>query len=526
MPVTATTGCLDGNHVSFLHLPADLRWQLLAAQEVAADPARFAAAGSARPVAPAVGEQGEAGGFEDSHGAYDAVAAPVLAVPARAVEQLVALDAHRILRLEGLDRGVECIAHADVDARGSRPLLARPLAAADGLVVCPIRTANNQVVHRPLALRRKHCRAREGRENGVRYAAARLDVPGHDGRGAPRVHQAAIGGIYVERGVGAGVGRHVTGKQYAQGEVAGRARHGERAVHVAAYGVRGPGEIDAHRVFTYNDLHPDRDVFVYRSIALHKILRRVLAVGQVADDLAGTALGVGDDLAEGREHRILAAAFHKLPDALFGDLVRRYLRPEVAAPYGRRADVGEQEVEHVDDVLAAPHQTDRRDDYAFLEDLPRVARRGTGTHPAHVRVMGPGYGVTDDLTIRSDGGDDRYVRQVRPAGVRVVDGKYVARLWVAAHYGRDRLRHRAEVYGDMLCLGDHPSLCVEERRRAVAPLLYVRRVGAPNEDRTHLLGDADQSTGQDRKGYGVEPSHRPTPARACLHHQPRPATLA
>jgi hypothetical protein len=77
-------------------------------------------------------------------------------------------------------------------------------------------------------------------------------------------------------------------------------RHGERAVHVAAYGVRGPGEIDAHRVFSYSDLHPDRDILVYRSIALHKVLRRILAVGQVADDLAGTALGVGDDLVEGR----------------------------------------------------------------------------------------------------------------------------------------------------------------------------------------------------------------------------------
>src|SRR5215204_6053013 len=116
MPVTATTGCLDDNHVSFLHLPADLRWQLLAAQEVAADPARFAAAGSVRPVAPAVGEQGEAGGFEDSYGTYDAVSAPVLAVPARAVEQLVALDAHGVLQLEGLRGGVEGVAHPDVDA--------------------------------------------------------------------------------------------------------------------------------------------------------------------------------------------------------------------------------------------------------------------------------------------------------------------------------------------------------------------------------------------------------------------------
>src|ERR671916_1293203 len=157
MPITATAGRLDGNHVSLLHLPADLRPQLLNAQEVAADPARLATIDTSRPVASAVGEQGEARGFEDSHGADDAFAAAVLAVPTRAVEQLVALDAHGILYLEGFDGGVESIAHTDVDAGWPGTTLARPLAAADRFVVCPTRTADNQVVHRTLALRRKRC---------------------------------------------------------------------------------------------------------------------------------------------------------------------------------------------------------------------------------------------------------------------------------------------------------------------------------------------------------------------------------
>src|SRR5215216_483987 len=105
----------SGNRVSLLHLPADLRRQLLAAQEVAADSSRFTAVDAARRVAAAVGEQREAGGFEYTHGADDAVAAAVLAVPNRVVEQLVALDPHGILHLERLDGGVERITHADVD---------------------------------------------------------------------------------------------------------------------------------------------------------------------------------------------------------------------------------------------------------------------------------------------------------------------------------------------------------------------------------------------------------------------------
>ena len=52
----------------------------------------------------------------------------------------------------------------------------------------------------------------------------------------------------------------------------------------------------------------------------------------------------------------------------------------------------------------------------------------------------------------------------------------------------------------MLGLGDHAALRIEERRRAVAPLLDVRRVGSSDQDGPHLLGDAGQSAGQRPKG--------------------------
>ena len=114
--VTAAARRLDGNHVSLLHLPADLRRQLLAVKEVAADPAWFSSFQAVWTVAPAVGEEGEARWFEDFYGADYTVAAAVLAFPARAVEEFVALDAHRVFHLEGFDRGVEGVAHPDVDA--------------------------------------------------------------------------------------------------------------------------------------------------------------------------------------------------------------------------------------------------------------------------------------------------------------------------------------------------------------------------------------------------------------------------
>src|SRR5688572_19344809 len=139
--------------------------------------------------------------------------------------------------------------------------------------------------------------------------------------------------------------------------------------------------------------------------------------------------------------------------------------------------------------------------------------------------MGPRDRVTDDLTLVGDGGDEGYVGQMGPAGVRIVDGEDVAWLGVTVHYGRDGLGHRAEVDRDVFCLGDHAALRVEERRRAVASLLDVRRVGAPDQDGPHLLGDASQSTGEDREGYGVESSFThlfsntsvPTPSTTPRH---------
>src|ERR671911_1226736 len=310
MPVTATAGCLDGNHVSFLHLPADLGRQLLAAQEVAADPARLAAGYSPRPVAPAIGEQGEARWFEDSHGADDAVAAAVIANSARPVDQLVALDPHGILYLEGLDGSVESIAHTDVDSGGSGAPVTRPLAAADGLVVRPALAPDHGVVHRPLALRGYLLwgEAGERGEHGVRDAVGGLDVPRYDRRRVGRVDQAPPWGLYGEWGVRAGVGEYVFGEQHAQGEVAGRTGDGEGAIYVAAGGI------------------------------------------------------------EGGEYGVLAAAFNKLVEALCCDVVRGDLGPQVAAPEAGGADVGEDEIHHVGHVHAVAHQTHWRDDDALLED--------------------------------------------------------------------------------------------------------------------------------------------------------------
>jgi hypothetical protein len=59
----------------------------------------------------------------------------------------------------------------------------------------------------------------------------------------------------------------------------------------------------------------------------------------------------------------------------------------------------------------------------------------------------------------------------------------------AFHHRGDGVGHRAEMHRDVLRLGDHPPAFVEERGRAVATLLDVRRECGTDEHGAHLLRD-------------------------------------
>ena len=93
---------------------------------------------------------------------------------------------------------------------------------------------------------------------------------------------------------------------------------------------------------------------VHYPVALHEI-GLVLAVWQLADGLAGTPLGVGDDLLEGREDDFFAPAFDQLAyrssAMLLGDLGAQV----AAAKVGVRTLASRRS--RTSSVLAAPYQT-------------------------------------------------------------------------------------------------------------------------------------------------------------------------
>ena len=86
---------------------------------------------------------------------------------ARSEPQAVALDAQRVLELEGLHRGRQGVRHRHVHAARAVGVGARALSAADRLVVREALVPERDVVHRSLPLRGNVDRAAERAHHDV-----------------------------------------------------------------------------------------------------------------------------------------------------------------------------------------------------------------------------------------------------------------------------------------------------------------------------------------------------------------------
>ena len=186
--------------------------------------------------------------FERSELADDAVAASVLARAAGAEPQLVALDPERVRELERLDRRVQRVRHRDVHRGRPVRVRARALPAADRLVVREALVPEDDVVHRPLPLRRDGNGLRQRGEDDVDDAARRLRVAGGDRGRRARVDEAALGRAHGHGLEGAARGGEVGSGEAADDVEARRARHRERAVQVPVVLRRRAFEVDLDRV--------------------------------------------------------------------------------------------------------------------------------------------------------------------------------------------------------------------------------------------------------------------------------------
>ncbi len=215
----------------------------------------------------AVGEQRQGGLLKHPDRAHQPRATGMPTSPGGGHVELVAFDPHRVLQLQGFDRGVQGVGHAHVHTGRPRPARGRALATGERLVVRPPPPADDQIVHRALSLRGQDravagpalpgpvarrgptsptspagcvgCAGRDGlgqgRQHRVGDPLGRLDVAGDHGGRPARVHQGSGLRQYLQRGVGAVVRRNVLGQQHPQRETAGRPGDRPRAVHVAGH---------------------------------------------------------------------------------------------------------------------------------------------------------------------------------------------------------------------------------------------------------------------------------------------------
>ena len=109
-----------------------------------------------------------------------------------------------------------------------------------------------------------------------------------------------------------------------------------------------------------------------------------------------------------------------------------------------------------------------------------------------MRAVGGKEGRTID-TFYKDRGNERDIRQVGAATIRVVHQHAITRLHVHVLNGmQHRHRHGTEVHGNMLSLGDRVPRAVKQGTRKVLALFDIGRKSRTTERHAHLFGDTAQ----------------------------------
>ena len=166
---------------------------------------------------------------------------------------------------------------------------------------------------------------------------------------------------------------------------------------------------------------------------------------------------------------------------------------EVAVVGARRAVVGEQQLPHLDHVLAALLDLDRGDAHALVEDLGGLAGEAAGDHAAHLRHVADGDGVAHELAPVEHGLDEGVLGRVHAAPVRVVVDDDIAFLDLVVGdllgRGLQDQRQAADLRGVELGDPDQVAARVAEAAGEVQALVEDGRVGGLHHRDAHLAAD-------------------------------------
>ena len=262
-----------------------------------------------------VGQHRELHLLQEPDAAQGAVATPPASGPAAAAIHPEALQHHRIAPLQDLRIGQASIGHVGVHRGGAVVTGTGPRPAADRLVVLVAVVAEQDVVHRPLALRRYS----EGAEQGVCDRLAGLHVSGRHRRRVLGGQHRILRDDDADRLQAPFVERDVVLDEAAEDVQHRGTRHRGRSVEVVGPLRARAGEVDrrlpSHLV--EGDAHPDEAAVVHRE--------RELAVPHHVDHPANLLLRVALDVLHVGVHDVEAEVPDHpahFPDAL---LARRDL---------------------------------------------------------------------------------------------------------------------------------------------------------------------------------------------------------
>ena len=332
-----------------------------------------------------------------------------------------------------------------------------------------------------------------------------------DRGGRQAVQDAALGRGDLQRPRQAGVGRDAR-VEHRLHDVVGRGeQRGVGHVDAGAH-LLGRVEGERHLLALHRHLDGHRQQARHLLVVEH-VLEAPGAVGHGGDGRAHLALGVVHQRRARLQHRLGAVLGGQRLEALHADAVGRHLGAQVGQPLGGHLAVQQDQVLHVLLQLAAAIEPHRRDAQALLVDVGVAAIDEVG-------MVGEVHRPGDHAAVDEDRLGDDDVGQMRAAAlVGVVADEGVARpdvlRRVAPHDVLDEVEKAAEMDRDVLGLAQRLAGGVEQRRRAVAPLLDVGRMRGADQRLAGLLDDRGHGRADHLDGDGIEDGHRWPP------HAPR-----
>ncbi len=119
-------------------------------------------------------------------------------------------------------------------------------------------------------------------------------------------------------------------------------------------------------------------------------------------------------------------------------------------------------------------------------------------------MMSTNDAVSSDAPVDVDRADQREIRKMAAAGVRIVEQEQLAGTRLEFADRRHGVGQCTKVHGDVRGLRDHLALGIEQRCGGVAAFADIRRQRAVDEYEPHLLRDRCERVRHDLETDGVE----------------------